>query len=49
VREVRGRFTGYVALPSRVTVRARAGEGGIVFDAVNEAGAPVLAGGLVRA
>jgi acyl dehydratase len=51
VRVVAGRFTGMVRMPSRFTVqrRADADAGGIVFDAVDAAGARVLSGGCVRA
>jgi acyl dehydratase len=46
VREVSARFTGMVAMPSRLTVRGR-GHGGdvLAFDVVNEDGAPVLTAG----
>ena len=51
VREVAGRFTGMVLLPSRFTVERRAGTpaDGVAFDAVDERGARVLSGGSVRA
>jgi acyl dehydratase len=49
VREIAGRFTGMVALPSRLTVRRRAGacRDALAFDAVDAAGAAVLSGGRV--
>jgi acyl dehydratase len=49
VHEIAGRFTGMVALPSRLTVRRRAGEGraGLAFEAVDATGAAVLSGGRV--
>ncbi len=50
VREVTGRFTGMVLMPSRFTVERRAGasDEALSFDAVDERGAPVLSGGRVR-
>jgi acyl dehydratase len=48
VREVRGRFTGMVAMPSSFTVRGRPhGAAGVAFDAVGPEGAPVLSQGVV--
>ena len=48
VRSVAGRFTGMVALPSTLTVRWRDGRGaGLAFDALDGAGQPVLADGVV--
>jgi acyl dehydratase len=50
VAEVRGRFTGMVAMPSSVTVRGRPGEGrAVAFDVVSPEGAPVLSEGVVIA
>ena len=49
VTEIQARFTGMVALPSRVTVRGRGRAGDLIaFDAVNDAGQPVLSGGMLR-
>ena len=46
VREVSARFTGMVAMPSRLTVRGRGHAGDVLaFDVVNEDGAPVLTAG----
>ena len=48
VREVAGRFTGMVPLPSRLTVRGRAASvEGLAFDAVDAGGRAVLSDGLV--
>jgi acyl dehydratase len=48
VREVRGRFTGMVPMPSTFTVRGRAAEGpGVAFDAVGADGASVLGQGVL--
>jgi acyl dehydratase len=48
VREVRGRFTGMVPMPSTFTVRGRRGDGGgLAFDAVAPDGAPVLSQGVL--
>jgi acyl dehydratase len=48
LREIRGRFTGMVAVPSSFTVRGRSGGGpGVAFDAVGPDGAPVLGQGVV--
>jgi acyl dehydratase len=48
VREVRGRFTGMVAMPSTFTVRGRAAEGpGVAFDAIGADGASVLGQGVL--
>jgi acyl dehydratase len=48
VREIRGRFTGMVAMPSTFTVRGRLAAGpGASFDAVGPGGAPVLSQGVV--
>jgi acyl dehydratase len=50
VMEIAVRFTGMVRLPSRVSVRRRGRrDGAITFEAVDEAGSNVLAGGLLRA
>jgi len=50
VREVTGRFTGMVRMPSRFTVERRAGASGdgLSFGAIDERGAPVLSGGGIR-
>ena len=49
VTEIQARFTGMVALPSRVTVRGRGRAGDLIaFDAVNDAGQPVLSDGVLR-
>ena len=48
VREIRGRFTGMVAMPSTLTVRGRPADGpGASFDAVGPDGTPVLGQGVV--
>jgi acyl dehydratase len=48
VREIRGRFTGMVAMPSTFTVRGRPAAGpGASFDAVGPGGTPVLSQGVV--
>jgi hypothetical protein len=48
VREIRGRFTGMVAMPSTLTVRGRPSDGGgLAFDAVGPDGAPVLDQGVL--
>ena len=48
VRGVAARFTGMVTLPSRVTVRGRAGDAtGVAFDAVGADGSAVLSDGRV--
>jgi acyl dehydratase len=48
VREVRGRFTGMVPMPSTFTVRGRAAEGpGVAFDAIGADGASVLGQGVL--
>ena len=50
VREVRGDFTGMVALPSTLIVRGRRAAGGrLGFDAVDATGAAVLSRGVVTA
>jgi hypothetical protein len=50
VREIRGRFTGMVPLPSSFIVRGGPRDGGtIAFDAVAPDGAPVLSQGVVIA
>ena len=50
VRRVRARFTGFVGLPSTLTVRGRGRAGSaIAFDAVGPDGASVLGDGLVVA
>jgi acyl dehydratase len=50
VTRVRGRFTGMVPLPSRLTVRATAAPvgGAFLFDAADENGALVLSGGALH-
>ena len=49
VTEIQARFTGMVALPSRLTVRGRGRAGDLIaFDAVNDAGEAVLADGVLR-
>ena len=50
VTRVRGRFTGMVRLPSRLTVRAAAAPvgGAFLFDATDESGALVLSGGALH-
>jgi acyl dehydratase len=48
VREIRGRFTGMVAMPSSLTVRGRpGGPAGVAFDAVAADGTPVLTQGVL--
>jgi acyl dehydratase len=48
VREIRGRFTGMVPMPSSFTVRGRPpGPAGVAFDAVGPGGGPVLSQGVV--
>ena len=50
VRQVRGRFTGMVPMPSTFTVRGQPADGpGVSFDAVGPDGAPVLSQGVVIA
>ena len=49
VREVAARFSGMVGLPSRVTVRGLGRAGHLIaFDAVTDAGEPVLSDGVLR-
>jgi acyl dehydratase len=50
VRRVRARFTGFVRLPSTLTVRGRGRAGtDILFDAIGPDGAPVLGEGVLTA
>jgi acyl dehydratase len=49
VAEVSAKFTGMVPMPSTLTVRgARRPDGGVDFEVVDEAGAPVVVAGTVR-
>ena len=48
VREISGRFSGMVAMPSTFTVRGRGTTGGrVAFDAVGESGASILSQGVL--